>query len=272
MNRYKKDNSRGMVLAIDMGNTNIVIGCIDNERVLFEERMSTDRSKTELEYAVLFKTVLELYNVKSDDINGAIISSVVPQLTRIIKEAVKKVTDISPLIVGPGIKTGLNLLMEQPRQVGSDLVVDAVAAIHEYGAPVIIVDIGTATTISVVDDKKNYIGGVIMPGIRVSLDSLVSRTSQLPRISVEAPHKVIGKNTIQCMQSGLVYGNASCIDGMIQRIKEETGLIDGTPMQAKVIATGGLAEVIVPQCRTDIIYDNALLLKGLKVIYDKNVE
>mgnify|MGYP000497399099 CR=1 FL=1 len=208
----------------------------------------------------------------SHDIKGAIISSVVPQLTGIIKEAVGKVTGIMPLTVGPGIKTGLNILMEQPRQLGSDLVVDAVAAIHEYGVPAIIVDIGTATTISVVDDKKNYIGGVIMPGIRVSLDSLVSRTSQLPRISLEAPQKVIGKNTIQCMQSGIIYGNAACIDGMIERIKEETGFSDGTPVQAKVIATGGLAEVIVPECKTDIIYDNALLLKGLKVIYDKNVE
>ena len=179
MNKYKKNNSKGMVLAIDMGNTNIVIGCIDEKKVLFEERMSTDISKTELEYAVLLKTVLELYNIKSDDIKGAIISSVVPQLTGIIKEAVGKVTGIMPLTVGPGIKTGLNILMEQPRQLGSDLVVDAVAAIHEYGVPAIIVDIGTATTISVVDDKKNYIGGVIMPGIRVSLDSLVSRTSQL---------------------------------------------------------------------------------------------
>lgn len=272
MNKYKKNNSKGMVLAIDMGNTNIVIGCIDEKKVLFEERMSTDISKTELEYAVLLKTVLELYNIKSDDIKGAIISSVVPQLTGIIKEAVGKVTGIMPLTVGPGIKTGLNILMEQPRQLGSDLVVDAVAAIHEYGVPAIIVDIGTATTISVVDDKKNYIGGVIMPGIRVSLDSLVSRTSQLPRISLEAPQKVIGKNTIQCMQSGIIYGNAACIDGMIERIKEETGFSDGTPVQAKVIATGGLAEVIVPECKKDIIYDNALLLKGLKVIYDKNVE
>lgn len=272
MNKNKRYNSKGMVLAIDMGNTNIVIGCIDDNKVLFEERMSTDISKTELEFAVLFKTVLELYNIKSEDIKGAIISSVVPQLTRIIKEAVEKVTQITPLIVGPGIKTGLNILMEQTRQLGSDLVVDAVAAINVYGAPAIVVDIGTATTISVVDEKKNYIGGVIMPGIRVSLDSLVSRTSQLPRISLEAPSKVIGKNTIQCMQSGIVYGNASCIDGMIERIKNETGFIDGSPNEAKVIATGGLAEVIVPNCKTNIILDNELLLKGLKVIYDKNIE
>ncbi len=260
-----------IVLAIDMGNTNIVIGCIEGKKVLFEERMSTDLSKTELEYAVLFKTVLELYQMEESQIQGAIISSVVPQLTNIIKDAVKKVTGITPMIVGPGIKTGLNLLMEQPRQVGSDLVVDAVAAINEYGAPVIIVDIGTATTISVVDEKKNYIGGAILPGARVSLDSLVSRTSQLPRISLEAPGKAIGKNTVECMQSGIVYGNAACIDGMIERIQEEAGfLAAGQP--AKVIATGGLAKTIVSNCKSEIILDNALLLKGLKTIYDKNVE
>ena len=267
----KRRNGKGMVLAIDMGNTNIVIGCIDDEKIYFEERMSTDRSKTELEYAVLLKTVLELYEIDSSDVQGAIISSVVPQITNIIKEAVEKVTGIIPLVVGPGIKTGLNLLMEQPRQVGSDLVVDAVAAIKEYGAPVIIVDIGTATTISVVDDNKNYIGGVILPGTRVSLDSLVSRTSQLPRISLEAPKNVIGKNTVECMQSGIVYGNASCIDGMIERMKEETGFIDGSDKEAKVIATGGLAKVIIPACKSRIILDNSLLLKGLKIIYDKNV-
>lgn len=266
-----RSNRRGLVLAIDMGNTNIVIGCVDDERIYFEERLSTDLSKTELEYAVGFKTVLELYHIDSEEISGAIISSVVPQLVNIIKEAVEKIIGISPLIVGPGVKTGLNLLMDEPRQVGSDLVVDAVAAIHEYGAPVIVVDIGTATTISVVDEKKNYIGGVIMPGVKVSLDSLVSRTAQLQRISMEAPKKVIGKNTVDCMKSGIIYGNASCLDGMIERIKE-AGFDTETAKQVKVVATGGLARVIVPVCKTDIILDNGLLLKGLKLIYDRNIE
>ena len=154
-----RKNTKGTILAIDMGNTNIVIGCVDDDKVIFEERLSTDLSKTELEYAISFKNVLEIYNIKSEDINGAIISSVVPQLVNVIKAAVEKVVDIEPLVVGPGVKTGLNILMDQPKQVGSDLIVDAVAATHDYGAPVIIVDIGTATTISTVDENGNYIGG-----------------------------------------------------------------------------------------------------------------
>lgn len=271
VNKMRK-NQKGMILAIDMGNTNIVIGCIDDDKVYFEERLSTDLSKTELEYAIGFKTILELYHINSEDIKGAIISSVVPQLVNIIKDAIEKTIGITPLIVGPGVKTGLNLLMDQPAQVGSDLVVDAVAAISEYGAPVIVIDIGTATTISVVDHKNNYIGGAILPGVKVSLDSLVSRTAQLPRISMEAPKRVLGKNTIDCMKSGIIYGNASCIDGMINRIEEEMGYNNENGPKATVVATGGLAKVIVPNCKNEIILDNLLLLKGLKIIYDKNVD
>ena len=269
----KRKNQKGMIIAIDMGNTNIVIGCVNDEKIYFEERLSTDYSKTELEYAIGFKTVLELYGINEEDIKGAIISSVVPQLVNIIKGAVEKIIGITPLIVGPGVKSGLNLLMDQPKEVGSDRVVDAVAAINEYGAPVIIVDIGTATTICVVDDKKNYIGGVILPGVKISLESLVSKTAQLPRISMEAPKRVIGKNTIECMQSGIIYGNASCIDGMLDRVKEELINTGGASEQdIKIVATGGLAKVIIPYCKNKIILDNNLLLKGLKIIYDKNVE
>ena len=274
MTRLRK-NEKGMILAIDMGNTNIVIGCVDDNGVLFEERLSTDFSKTELEYAIGFKTVLELYNIDSYDIKGAIMSSVVPQLSNIIKSAVEKTIGISPLIVGPGIKTGLNILMDQPRQVGSDQIVDAVAALKVYGAPSIIIDMGTATTMSVVDENENYIGGVILPGIRVSVDSSVSRTAQLPRIALDAPKSVMGKNTIDCMKSGVIYGNASCIDGMIDRMADEIGIplaSKENPHGIKVVATGGLSRVIVPECRHDIIVDHALLLKGLKIIYDKNVE
>jgi type III pantothenate kinase len=219
--KIKRQNQRGMILAIDMGNTNIVIGCVDDEKIYFEERLSTNHLKTELEYAIDFKTILEIYHIEREEIKGAIISSVVPQLINVIKTAVEKIVGITPLIVGPGVKTGLNILMDQPRQLGSDLVVDAVAALHEYGTPAIVIDIGTATTISAVDDKENYVGGVILPGVRVSVDSLVSRTAQLPRISLEAPKRVIGKNTVECMQSGIIYGNASCIDGMIDRMSEE---------------------------------------------------
>ncbi|MDD6845450.1 MAG: type III pantothenate kinase [Clostridia bacterium] len=258
-----------MILAIDMGNTNIVIGCVDEEKVLFEERLATDLSKTELEYVVIFKTVLELYGIEKEKVTGAIISSVVPQLVNIIKSAVYKLIKVDPMVVGPGVKTGLNILMDEPRRVGSDLIVDAVAAINNYGTPLIVIDMGTATTMSVIDRKGNYIGGVIMPGIRVSVDSLVSRTAQLQRISLDAPDKVIGKNTINCMKSGVVYGNASCIDGMIDRLADEMG---EALSDIKVIATGGLSRVILPECRHNIIQDDELLLKGLKIIYDKNCD
>ena len=182
-----------MILAIDIGNTNIVIGCIEGERVCFAERVSTNLSNTELEYVVEFRTLFELYHIGMEEVTGSIISSVVPPVNNIIKAALEKLFHKTPLVVGPGLKTGLNILMDNPGQLGSDLVVNAVAGLQYYGAPIILIDMGTATTISVVDDKKNYIGGMILPGVKVSLDSLVNRTSQLPRISLEAPKKVIGR-------------------------------------------------------------------------------
>jgi type III pantothenate kinase len=254
-----------MILAIDIGNTNIVLGCIDNRNILFTERISTDQQKTDLEHAISVKTVLELHNIKPSCISGAIIASVVPPITSLISSAVKKITGCTAMVVGPGIRTGLNILMDNPASVGADLIVGAVAAISEYPCPLIIIDMGTATTFAVVDEKKNYIGGMILPGIRVSLDSLTSRTSQLPRISLDPPKRLIGRNTIDSMKSGILYGNASCIDGMTERIMDELG------MRATVIATGGLAETITPLCRQNIILDNELLLKGLLMIYEKNI-
>ena len=255
-----------MLLAIDMGNTNIVIGCIKDDKILFVERLSTDQSKTELEYAVGFKTVFELYGIEVDEIKGAIISSVVPPLTGIIRKAVEKIIGIKPMVVGPGIKTGLNILMDNPKTVGADLIVDAVAGISEYGAPLVIIDMGTATTISVVDKDKNYVGGMIIPGIRVSMDSLVNRTSQLPRIGFDVPEKVVGTNTVDCMKSGIIHGNAAMLDGMVDRIEEELGY------EMKVVATGGLAGVVIPNCKKEIIMDDSLLLKGLNIIYKKNMD
>ena len=255
-----------MILAIDIGNTNIVIGCIEKEKIYFVERTSTNISKTELEYMVEFKILLELYQIKVKEITGCIIASVVPPLINIVRASLEKLLRISPMIVGPGLKTGLNILMDNPAQVGSDLIVNAVAGLKHYGAPLIIIDMGTATTISVVDDKKNYIGGMILPGVKVSLDSLVNRTSQLPKISLEAPRKIIGKNTIDCMKSGIIMGQAASMDGMVERVLDELGY------HAKAVATGGLAGCIVPYCRHEIIYDNELTLKGLGIIYRKNVE
>lgn len=254
-----------MILAIDIGNTNIVLGCLRDEQILFTERLSTDHAKTDLEHAISIKNVLELHHIDPAEIEGAIIGSVVPPITSLIKEALRKITGCEAMIVGPGLKTGLNILMDNPASVGSDLIVGAVAGIAEYRLPLVIIDMGTATTICVVDENKNYIGGMILPGLRVSLDSLTSRTSQLPRISLDPPKRLIGKNTIDCMKSGILYGNASCIDGMVDRIEEDLG------QKVTVVATGGLAGSIAPLCKHNIILDDELLLKGLLLIYRKNL-
>ena len=255
-----------MILAIDIGNTNIVLGCIRDRNILFTERLSTDHSKTGLEHAITLKMVLDLHQIDPKEIDGAIIGSVVPPLTGLFQEALMKITGHGAMVVGPGIKTGLNILMDNPAQVGSDLIVGAVAGIAEYSLPLVLIDMGTATTICVIDSKKNYIGGMILPGLRVSLDSLTSRTSQLPRISLDPPKRLIGKNTIECMKSGILYGNASCLDGMIDRIEEDLG------EPVTVVATGGLAQKIIPPCRHSIIPDDELLLKGLLLIYEKNTD
>ena len=253
-----------MILAIDIGNTNIVVGCIDEEKIYFTERLSTVRTKTELEYAVDLKTVLDIYHIKRTDIEGCIISSVVPQITGIAKLAAEKILKKEVMVLGPGVKTGLNIVMDNPGQLGADLVADAVAGLASYPVPLVVIDIGTATTISVVNSKKQYIGGMIMPGVRISLDALTARASQLSWISIDAPRHIIGKNTIECMKSGVLYSNAAALDGIIDRIEEELG------EKTTVIATGGLAKKIVPHCRKEIILDEELLLKGLMLIYRKN--
>lgn len=253
-----------MILAIDMGNTNIVIGGIDNDRTYFVERVTTNNGKTDLEYAVNIKSILEIYGISASSIEGAILSSVVPPLNSTILSAVEKICGFRPMLVGSGMKTGLNIIMDNPKTVGSDMIVDAVAAIKEYPCPIIIIDMGTATTMSVVDASGNYIGGVILPGLRVSLDSLSNKTAQLPFISLDIPRNVIGKNTIDCMRSGIMYGSAAMIDGIIDRMEEELGT---TP---SLVSTGGLAKLLVPLCRHSIAYEDDLLLKGLLVLYNKN--
>lgn len=253
-----------MILAIDIGNSNIVIGCIDETKTYFVDRLATDTQKTAAEYAILFKNILELNDISKNDIDGAIISSVVPPINSTIIEAIEKVTGITAMIIGPGVKTGLNIKIDNPAQLGSDLVVAAVAAMNEYPLPLIIIDMGTATTISCVDSKGSYLGGAIIPGVVVSLESLTNRTSQLPKISLEAPKKAIGSNTIDCMKSGLVLANASMLDGMIEKMEAELG------EKATVVATGGLSQFIIPHCKRDIIYNDTLLLTGLWLIYQKN--
>ena len=253
-----------MILTIDMGNSNIVIGGIDDSQTYFVERVTTNRGKTDLEYAVNIKSILEIHNVSVSSIEGAILSSVVPPLNNTILSAVEKICGFRPMLVGSGMKTGLNIIMDNPKTVGSDMIVDAVAAIRDYPCPIIIVDMGTATTMSVIDRSGNYIGGVILPGLKVSLDSLSGKTAQLPYISLETPGKVIGKNTIDCMRSGIMYGNAAMLDGLIDRMEEEIG------EKATIIATGGLARLVTPLCHHSIDFEEDLLLKGLLILYEKN--
>ena len=253
-----------MILAIDVGNTNIVVGCIDDRKTYFIERLSTNRTKTELEYAVDLKNVLDIYHIKKTEIEGCIISSVVPQITNIVKLAAEKILKKNAIVLGPGVKTGLNIMMDNPGQLGADQVADAVAGISGYPVPLILIDMGTATTASVVNSKKQYVGGMILPGVGVSLDALTARASQLSGISIDAPIHVIGKNTIECMKSGVLYSNAAALDGIIDRIEEELG------EKATVVATGGLAKKIVPHCKREIILDEELLLRGLLIIYEKN--
>ena len=253
-----------MILAIDIGNTNIVVGGIDKEKTYFIERLSTIKTKTELEYAIDFKLLMDIHHITPAQLEGAIISSVVPQITQIVKYAAEKILNKQVLVLSAGIKTGLNIKIDNPAQLGADLVADAVAGINIYRVPQIIIDMGTATTLSVLDEKKQYIGGMILPGLRISLDALTAHASQLGGIGLEAPAHVIGKNTIDCMKSGIMYSNAAALDGIIERIEEEIGA------PATVIATGGLAKSIVSLCKREIILDEELLLKGLYLIYQRN--
>lgn len=258
-----------MIFAIDIGNTNIVFGGIDEKKTYFTERVSTDLNKTELEYAIIFKNLLEFRNIRMEDIEGCIISSVVPPVSQTVRAAAERVLKKTPLLVGPGVKNGLNILIDNPATLGADMVVGAVAAIRLYQRreepmPLILFDMGTATTISVIDKKGGFLGGMITPGPRVALESLASGTAQLPMISLTAPKKVIGTNTIDCMRSGIVYGNAAMAEGIIARVEKELG------EKTVVVATGGLARFILPYCSREIIYDDDLLLKGLLFIYRKN--
>ncbi len=254
-----------MILALDMGNTNVVAGCLgEDDRIFFTERFATDLNKTELEYAVVIKTILELHGINRDEIEGAIIASVVPPVTHIIKSALRKLLKCEPLVVGAGLKTGLNIHLDDPSTLGADLVVDSVAAMNIYGTPSIVIDMGTATTMTVLNKEETYIGGAIFPGLNVSVEALAAGTSLLPRVSLGAPKKQIATNTMDAIKSGIIYGEASRIDGMIDRFEKELGY------NTKVIATGGLASVIIPHCSHEIIIDPDLMLKGLKMIYDKN--
>ncbi len=253
-----------MILAVDIGNTNIVIGFLNKTTIYAEARISTDIRKTNMDFLIQLKLMMQIYQVKTSDIEGAILSSVVPEITNEFSRAIELLLNKKPLHVGAGIKTGLNIKIDNPKSLGADRVCDAVCVIEEYRLPAIIIDMGTATTISVIDSAKNHIGGMIIPGIKTSLDSLSQHASQLPYISLESPKNLIGKNTVECMQSGIIYGNTCMIDGLIERLKEEM------KQDLNVIVTGGLGKLITKYSCHQITYDENLLLKGLYYIYSKN--
>ena len=255
-----------MLLAIDVGNTNIVIGGIQDDKIEFEARIATDHIKTSDQYGVDIKNILSLFDRKAGDIQDCIIASVVPPVFNSVRTGVMKVIGKPPIVVGPGIKTGLNIQMDTPSQVGSDRIVIAVAALAEYEPPLILLDLGTATTIEVVGKGNTYMGGCIVPGVRISLDALTSRAAQLPGIRLDKPRRVIGKNTVDCMRSGIMYGTAAMLDGMLERVEEELGC------PTTVVATGGMAQFIVPMCRREIRLEKDLLLKGLNILYQRNLQ
>ena len=253
-----------MILTVDVGNSNVVLGAVRGDEILFEARLRTDATKTSDEYCIDLKMVLEVHHVKAEDFDGAIIASVVPQVLNSMKTAIMKLTGKVPMVVGPGLKTGLNIAIDNPSQAGADLVVGCVAALREHKAPMIIVDMGTATTMIVVDKNNAMIGGCIMPGVKISMDALTDRTALLPGLQLDQPKRAIGRNTIDCMRSGLMIGAACMIDGMIDRMEQELGY------KTTVIATGGIAKFVLPMCDHEIIYDKDLLVKGLAALYRDN--
>lgn len=251
-----------MLLAIDVGNTNIVLGVVDGDELKTSGRLSTNINETDEEYAMKLNAFLDIH--KASDIDGAIISSVVPALNRTLANAVKMVCSVNPIIVGPGVKTGLSIKIDDPAQLGADLVVGAVAAKAKYPCPIIIFDLGTATTGSVLDREGNFLGGIITTGVKTSINALSSGTALLPQIDISAPKKAIGTNSIESMKSGCVIGTAVMLDGFVEKFEEELG------EKATVVVTGGLGKSIAKNCRHDMIIDDNLIIDGLKIIYDKN--
>ncbi|MBQ6569985.1 MAG: type III pantothenate kinase [Clostridia bacterium] len=254
-----------MLLAIDIGNTNITIGGFEEQVLKFTSRLATDHKRMEDQYAIEIRDILDINGVHISDITGSVISSVAPGVTGYLDGAVKKLTGIKSLIVGPGVKTGLNIKIDNPAQLGADLVAVSVAALAQFPSPNVVCDLGTATTLTVLDRSGSMIGGIILAGVKTGLNALVSNTSLLQQVSCEAPERVIGRNTIECMQSGVVLGTAAMLDGLIERIEQELGC------EVTAIATGGLAPLVVPHCKTKFILSDNLVLEGLRIIYHKNI-
>lgn len=254
-----------MLICIDIGNSNITIGTFKGEDLQFTARLATDTRRTSDQYAIEISDIISLYNVDLNSITAAAISSVVPTVGSAIEKAIKRLFNITPIVLGPGIKTGLNIKIDNPAQLGADLAAGAVGSLAKYPTPTIIIDMGTASTISVLGKNGEFLGGVIAAGVKLTLDALTSRTAQLPSVSIEAPKKVIGTNTVDSMRSGLIIGQSAMIDGLITRIERELG------ETATVVATGGLAPDVVSECDHEILIDDNLLLDGLRIIHNKNI-
>ena len=253
-----------MLLVIDAGNTNVTIGVYREDELLFVSRLATDVTMTEDQFAVVLKNLLKL-NEAEGPFEGSVISSVVPELTRALKLGVRKVTDTDPIVLGPGVKTGLDIRLDNPAELGADLAATAVGALAQYELPCIIVDLGTATKVTVLDQNGAFLGGAIAPGILISLNALAKGASQLSSIALKSPAATIGTNTTECMRSGIVHGTAEMLDGIIDRMSAELGAEVRT-----VVATGGLCRVVAKHCRHEMVINQDLLMEGLKIIYEKN--
>ena len=253
-----------MLVVIDIGNTNITIGIYHGDKLIGNYRLTTKMKRTSDEYGFMVMNFLNASKVQPADIKDVIVSSVVPKIMHSFLNGIRKYMHKEPILVGPGIKTGLNIRIDNPAQLGADLVAGAVAAVAKYPLPCIIFDLGTATTISVIDEKGYFLGGTICAGVTITLEALANKTALLPHINIEKPKTVIGTNTIHSMQSGAIYGTAAMIDGIADRIEEELG------QPATLIATGGLADIIIPVCKRKLELSEHLLLDGLRIIYQKN--
>ena len=254
-----------MILTIEIGNSTITLGGVEGENIRFECRINTDRVKTSDTYCIDLKTLFEIYGIELADIEGVIIASVVPQVLNSVRTAIRKLLGKEPMVVGPGIKTGLDIRLENPGQMGAGLVAADVAALAEHKPPLIIIDMGTATTMTVLDPKGAHLGGCLCPGLKISLDALTAKTSLLPGIQLDSPDRAVGRSTADAMRSGIMFGNAAMLDGMIDRFRAETG------WDFTILATGGLAKHIVPLCRHEILYDRHLIIKGLVKLYRENI-
>ena len=253
-----------MILTIEIGNSTITLGGVEGSEIRFECRINTDRVKTSDTYCIDLKTLLEIYGVALEKIEGVIIASVVPQVLNSVRTAIRKLLGKEPLVVGPGLKTGLDIRLENPGQMGADLVAADVAALSEHKPPLIVIDMGTATTMTVLDPNGAHLGGCVCPGVKISLEALTGQTSLLPGIQLDSPKQALGRNTADAMRSGIMFGTAAMLDGMIDRFQAETG------WDFTIVATGGLARHIVPLCRHGILYDRHLIIKGLAKLYRDN--